>query len=272
VIFQGVYSTKQRRDFRTRPGYKLNTRALLAARQVFTNKRVDYANLLRLLPKERITYLAPGIEPDAFVYDASARQELRGLWQAGQTPVILAAAMFRPDVKTRGLIWMMESLERLRHTGPPFFLVIAGDGSKRTTLEQMAQKHLPDRVRFIGKIDRRQMYRVYSAADVFVFPGIGESLGMVYLEAQSCGLPVVAFDNAGVPEVVCDQSTGFLEPPYDTDAFVRAVARLLSDADLRRQMGATARATVRSRHDLNKNYGALETVLSRIAQASDSRR
>ncbi len=43
------------------------------------------------------------------------------------------------------------------------------------------------------------MYRYYSACDLFVFPGIRESLGLVFLEAQSCGLPVVAFDNAGVP-------------------------------------------------------------------------
>ena len=54
--------------------------------------------------------------------------------------------------------------------------------------------------------------RYYSAGDMFVFPGIRESLGMVYLESQSCGLPVVAFHNGGIPEVVVDGETGFLTP------------------------------------------------------------
>jgi glycosyltransferase involved in cell wall biosynthesis len=266
VIFQGIYSTKRRRDFRTRPGFKLNTRALLAARHVFTNKRVDYTNLMRLLPVEKITYVAPGIVPEAFEYDDRARQTLRRQWGVGEAPVILAAAMFRPDVKSRGLRWMIETCGRLLQENMPFAMVIAGDGKERANLEQLAGRHLPGRVRFIGKIERDKMNRVYSAADVFVFPGIGESLGMVYLEAQSCGLPVVAFDNAGVPEVVCDQVTGFLEPMYAADAFVRAVGRLLTDSDLRRQMGERARAHVRRHHDLNLNYRKLDEVLNRIVR------
>lgn len=267
VIFQGIYSTKQRRDYRTRPGYRLNTRALQAARHVFTNKSVDYTNLKRLLPAERITYVAPGIYPREFQYDPEARTELRNRWQVGADPVIFSAAMFRPDVKTEGLSWMIETCGRLLQGGRHFYLVIAGEGSQRSKLERLAQKHLPDRVRLVGKVDRSDMHRYYSAADVFVFPGIGESLGMVYLEAQSCGLPVVAFDNAGVPEVVRDQVTGFLEPMDARESFICAIDRLLSDGDLRHQMGQAARAYVRSTHDLNKNYRDMEKVLIRIVQS-----
>ena len=64
------------------------------------------------------------------------------------------------------------------------------------------ESSLGDRVLFAGRIDRDRMFELYSGADLFVFPGINESLGMVYLEAQSCGLPVVAYDNGGIPEVV----------------------------------------------------------------------
>lgn len=241
---------------------------MLAARHVFTNKRVDYNNLKRILAEDRITYLAPGIYPEEFRFDPGVRAELRNEWQFGDHPIVFSAAMFRPDVKTEGLVWMIETCGRMLRNGKHFYLVIAGEGSQRSMLEKLAHRHLPGRVKFVGKIERSDMYRYYSAADVFAFPGIGESLGMVYLEAQSCGLPVVAFDNTGVPEVVCDQTTGFLEPMYARKPFMCALDRLISDVDLRRQMGAVAKAFVRKNHDLNKNYHKMEKVLLRVVQTN----
>lgn len=178
--------------------------------------------------------------------------------------MVVTAAMFRPDVKTRGLAWMIRTLGALRERGVDFILAIAGDGSQRQRLERLAQAHLPGRVRFAGRIPRSEMYAFYSAGDVFAFPGINEALGMVYLEAQCCGLPVVAFDNAGTPEVILRDQTGFLVSFQDGPGFVGAVERLLSDADLRREMGRAAARYVRSRHDLNANYGAMERMLEEM--------
>ena len=143
-------------------------------------------------------------------------------------------------------------------------LVIAGDGKERDKLLQLAHEHLPGRVLFLGKIPRKDMYRYYSAADVFVFPGIRESLGMVFLEAQSCGLPVVAFNNAGVPEAVQDGKTGLLVPIYALEPFVDAVKRLMADKNLRRRMGLAAKSYVRANHNLDLNYRELLRVLQKI--------
>jgi glycosyltransferase involved in cell wall biosynthesis len=135
----------------------------------------------------------------------------------------------------------------------------------------MAKEHVADRVLFLGKIAHKDMYRYYSAADVFVFPGIRESLGMVFLEAQSCGLPVVAFNNAGVPEAVQDGKTGLLVPMYALEPFVDAVKRLMVDKNLRRQMGFAAKSYVRQFHDINKNYQKLVRSLDAIAQQREIR-
>ena len=116
------------------------------------------------------------------------------------------------------------------------------------------------------------MFRYYSAADLFVFPGIRESLGLVYLEAQSCGLPVVAFHNAGVPEAVQDGKTGILVPMFAMEPFADAIKRLLSDEDLRKQMGIAAKSYVREFHDLNKNYQALKNALESIVHHQISKR
>ena len=266
VIFQGIYSTKRRRRLKTRPGFYLNKATLLAADHVFTNKRVDLLNLRRLLPEDRVTYVAPGIDPGEFTFDDKTRDELRGQWCQNDEPVIFSAAMFRRDVKTRGLKWVIRTCGELSRRGQRFQLVIAGDGKERKALEKLAAEQAPGRVRFVGKISRPELYRYYSAADLFVFPGIGESLGLVFLEAQACGLPVIAFDNAGVPEAVQDGKTGFLVPVGEMEPFVNAVQRLLGDKGLRRQMGERASAYVRDRHDLKKNYQAIERVLTAIVQ------
>jgi glycosyltransferase involved in cell wall biosynthesis len=264
VIFQGIYSTKRKRDWKTLPGFVLNRAALCTANHVFSNKKVDYLNMKRLLPSQRITYVKPGISPHAFSFDAGARDELKKLWDVGDEPVVLSAAMFRPDVKTQGLSLVIRVCGELFRKGLRFYLVIAGEGRERNRLLQLSKEHLPGRVRFVGKIPRNEMYRFYSAGDIFAFPGIRESLGMVFLEAQSCGIPVVAFANGGIPEVVRDGETGFLVPLYDSDRFAEAIEFLLTKRDIRQKMGQTAQVHVRESHDININYKEMEKVLEDI--------
>ncbi len=265
TIFQGIYSTKRRRQWKTKPGFYLNQKCLSSASHIFANKSVDLHNLRRLIPENRLTYVAPGIIPGDFSFDDGARSQLRQKWGVLEEPVIFSAAMFRPDVKTEGLTWVIRACGELYRQGQNFRLVIAGDGRQRDKLRKMAGEHVPGRTVFLGKVSRADMHRYYSAADLFVFPGIRESLGMVYLEAQACGLPVVAFNNAGVPEAVRDGKTGILVPMYDLDAFVNAIKRLLADDGLRQQMGAVAKSYVREFHDLNKSYLELESALKAIA-------
>ena len=269
VIFQGAYATKYRKNWRTRRGFFLNRRALLAADHVFVNKKVDHKNLLRLLPPEKITYVKPGITPEEFGFDRHHRRDLRNEMGIEEAPVILTAAMFRPGVKTEGLSWVIRACGALLQRGRPFHLVIIGDGNKRRELEELAGRQVPGRVHFVGRVPRPQMQRYYSAGDVFAFPGIGESLGMVYLEAQSCGLPVVAFETAGVPEVVRKDVTGLLVPPSDMPAYIAALDLLLTQADTRRGMGRAAAAYIRNEHDLNRNYVKVEETLLRIAAPSE---
>jgi len=265
VVFQGIYSTKVRRNPRTWPGFILNRRSLRAARHVFTNRRADAHNLLRLLPAERVSYVPPGIYPGQFRFDPRARAEWRRRWGVGDVPVVLTAAMFRPGVKTRGLEWVICACGALSRRGLRLLLVIAGDGRQRPDLERLAARELPGNCRFIGKVPRDALYRVYSAGDLFVFPGFRESLGMVFLEAQSCGLPVVALDNGGIPEVVDHSRTGLLTPLADFERFSAAVGRLLMHGEMRRQMGWAAADHVRRSHDLDVNYGRFEAELRRIA-------
>ena len=261
TIFQGVYATKRKKVFKTLPGFFLNTRALSAAQHVFTNKKKDLINLERILDSKKRTYVAPGIFTHEFSYSAKDRRHFRTKWEVGDDPVVLTAAMFRPDVKTVGLKIVIRACGELIRKGKKLCLVIAGDGKTKHELKSLAEKEVSGRYRFVGKIPRSDMYRVYSAGDIFAFPGIRESLGMVFLEAQSCGIPVVAYSNEGTPEVINHRKTGILVPAFDFKSFVDGIETLLDNEALRRQMGEMGKRYVNKHHDLNANYRIVEDVL-----------
>ena len=265
VIFQGIYSTKRKKKIKTLPGFFLNRAALLRADQVITNKLEDLENLKRIVPNERLAHIPPGIYPEAFGRDEAKGRALRTQWQASGIPVILTAAMFRDDVKSQGLAWLIRCCSRLVAQKVPFVLVIAGSGPMEKKLKALGEQCIPGHYRFVGKISRQEMAGFYSAGDFFAFPGIRESLGMVFLEAQSCSLPVVAFDNGGIPEVVDNGTTGLLVSMFDKAAFARALIRLIQDTNVRTTMGRAGAAYIRQRHDLGRNYLSLETLLKQVA-------
>jgi glycosyltransferase involved in cell wall biosynthesis len=264
VVFQGSFATKRRRRLKTLPGYILNRRALSRADMVFVNRRDDNINMRRLLPPEKVVYVAPGIHPCEFEMNLEKRQEYRRQWKVGDSPVILTAAMFRSDVKTKGLAWVIRACGVLQRSGHDLYLAIAGDGREKAYIHELAKKELGDRVRFAGRLLRSDMHGFYSAGDFFAFPGFDESLGMVYLEAQSCGLPVVAMADGGIPEVVQDGVTGILTPVGDFDAFTNAIRRFLESGSMRDQYGRAASARVRQYHDLKQNYQGIEDHLKKV--------
>ncbi len=124
---------------------------------------------------------------------------------------LLTVAMMRPGAK-------MESYRRLAdalpHIRSPFDLTIVGDGPDRAEVEAL----FPDAT-FTGALDADGVQAQYAAADAFVWPGVDEAYGMVYLEAQANGIPVVAEDHPGPRSVVASP----LVPTNNPAAFAAAI-------------------------------------------------
>jgi len=272
AIFSGAYAPVRGRRLRYRPGFLLNRKALLAAGHVFVKERWDYDDVAGLLGPEGVTYVPPCLFPQDFQRDDQARARLRAEWGLDDdTPLVMSAAVFRPGVKTEGLRQVIMACGRLVRQGAPLQLLIAGDGPERECIHALAQEQLPGRVRFPGLVPREQLPPYYSAADVFAFPGINEAVGMVLLEAQSCGTPAVAWDHAGGKEVIANGRSGLVTPSFDEQAFTEAIGSLVADAGLRRRLGTQAAAYVREVHDLERNYANIEGVLQELADARGHR-
>jgi len=162
---------------------------------------------------------------------------------ANGVPRLLTVAMMRHGDKLTSYRLMAQALQRIADR--PWRLAIAGDGEARSEIEK-AFAPFGKRVTFLGLVEEAAaLARLYAQSDLFVWPAVNEAYGMVLLEAQSRGCPVVAGRFGGVPNVVRDGETGLLTPPGDVQALAAAVATLIDDPTRRRTMGGAAEKFVR---------------------------
>jgi glycosyltransferase involved in cell wall biosynthesis len=267
AIFQASYAVNRGKRLATWPGYRINRRAMLKADHIFCNRLNDLRGCARLqLPPDRYSHVPPGLPQRLLERDETAGAALRREWGARDARVVLTAAMMRAGVKAQGLRWVFRACAALVERGRDVFLAVAGDGPRRAELEPEARNLLGDRVRFLGLVERERLGGFFAAGDLFAFPGLAESVGMVYLEAQQCGLPVVATDDEGAPQVVAHNQTGIITGA-DIDDFTRGVDELVRDPERCRALAANAPGHVAEKHDAARNYGHVVEVLRELAEA-----
>jgi L-malate glycosyltransferase len=119
-------------------------------------------------------------------------------------------------------------------------LLMVGDGPLRQEAENLsAQLGIRDKVLFIGK--SKDTTRLLACSDLFILPSESESFGLSALEAMACGVPVIATDTGGMPEVQIHGETGFLCPIGDVECMANHAVELLSNPELRARFGQNAR-------------------------------
>ena len=140
-------------------------------------------------------------------------------------------------------------------------LLIVGDGPARAVIEKMFAVY-GEQVKILGQLDRVALTDAYQQASVFVWPGVNEAFGLVYLEAQAAGLPVVAQDRSGVREVIASSQS--LVPEDDPQSIARAIDGLLDDASLYQSVAQTGHDFVRNQHLLGDAAHTLSQQLSQV--------
>ena len=145
----------------------------------------------------------------------------------------------------KGLTHLLEAFHEVATRAANVSLVIAGDGVDE--VEYRSAAALLPKVRFTGYVQPAELSEIYAAADVFVFPTLGDTYGHVIQEAMAASLPVISTTAVGDIGDRVNEANGILVPPADSRMLAKAMLRLANDAELRRDMGNEGRSLIRGR-------------------------
>ena len=168
----------------------------------------------------------------------------------------------------KGLTYLLEAMKDIEDDA---VLLLAGSGGMEEELkEKVARAGLEEKVIFLGSPADDELPALYHSSDIFVLPSVArsEAFGIVQLEAQACGKPVVSTDlPTGVPYANLNMQTGLIVPPEDSKALASAINRLLEDELLRKKLGDAGKKRVESEFTLDAMkksvLRAYEEVLAR---------
>ena len=152
-------------------------------------------------------------------------------------------------VPRKGQDVLIEALPLIIEKVPDAHLLLVGKGKYEKKLRSLVAKHhMGDRITFTGRIEYKDLPRYISAGDVFAMPcrsrftGLEvEGLGIVYLEASACGVPVVAGDSGGAPDAVKEGITGFVVNGKNVKEVAAATTEILSQPPLAQSMASAGR-------------------------------
>ncbi len=231
------------------------------------------------VPKSKVRLLYPGVDTQWFS-PAPRSLDVRQQLGWGERKVVLTVGRLQ---KRKGHDMLIRALPAIRQAVPNVLYAIAGAGDELAALEALVQSEgVADHVQFLGEPNDTTLIQCYQQCDLFVLANrqVGrdiEGFGMVLLEAQSCGRPVLAGASGGTAETMQIPDTGLVVPCDTPDQLGREITSLLLDDARRERMGQAARQWVTSRFDWQAlSVQAAEafeiTSISRNALASGSDR
>lgn len=163
----------------------------------------------------------------------------------------------------KGLDTLLKAFSSVSGNNPDARLLLIGDGPERNALSKLAASlKISDRVIFAGRV--QDVYAAISAMDVLVLPSVYEGLGLVLIEAQALGVPVVATDSGGASETFRHNYSGFLVHTGDTRALAKKIELLLNDKKLARAFGRAGSRFVLKKFDIRSVVYELDSVYADV--------
>lgn len=208
----------------------------------FTQRAI--AKAISTAAADAMVKIAPGIDTEHFApIDATALKDQLGL---GDKKVIVSVGRL---VHRKGQDTLIEAMPEIISAVPDAHLLMIGEGPYRAYLENRTKAlDVQSSVTFIGRIQYADLPRYICTGDIFVMPSRSrlaglevEGLGIVYLEASACGLPVIAGNSGGAPDAVLEGKTGLVVDGRSSREVAQAVIELLSDTARCKEMGANGR-------------------------------
>lgn len=216
------------------------------------------------VPPSRIVKIRPGTDPDMFTPGTDAKAMALSLGLDGKR-VLLTVGRIARQQRYKGQDMVIKALPRVIRHVPDIVYVVAGAGDDGNYLEDLAEKiGVADYVKVIGKVDHADLPSLYGCCDAFIMCSreerglrtlMGEGFGIVFLEANASGKPVIGGNSGGIPDAVRDGHTGVLVDPLDPGSIADAVIRLMRDPALACRLGENGRSWVESEMNWNRAAG-----------------
>jgi glycosyltransferase involved in cell wall biosynthesis len=221
------------------------------------------------VPPERIVPIPSGVDTQRYRPEAAARERLRAAFALPDDALVVGVVAQLIERKRHS--WLFASLPALVRDWPRLRVVCFGRGPLESRLRaEIGERGLARHVVLAGF--RADLPALLPGLDLLAHPADREGLGLALLEAGSAGVPVVACDVGGVPDVVVDAGTGVLVARDDAAAMVRALRALLASPDERRRLGAAARRHVERRFDKGRLVAAHHSLYTRVlGERADAR-
>jgi glycosyltransferase involved in cell wall biosynthesis len=236
----------------------IGRRTLRLADRIVVSNRPYADSSVPLQPHlAKVRVVPPGIDGDLF-HPAGSPVALPD----GRAPFVFVGQL-EAETAHKGLGVLLRALA----TVPEASLVVVGKGTAKGQFEDAARTlGIAERVRFAGYVASAELPRLYSEAQALVLPSTtrAEGFGMVLLEAQACGTPVIACRIGGMPAALAEGRTGLLVRPADVEALADAMRRL-QEPSFRAVLAAQARPFVLDGFDWDRSAAILDDVIHEVA-------
>jgi colanic acid/amylovoran biosynthesis glycosyltransferase len=223
----------------------------------------SYRNLISFgADTQRVLYHPGGVDLVRFPYRKQANRR-----EHSNPIVVLTVARL---VHEKGLEYGIHAIRKLLERNPSLSLIyhIVGEGPLEKSLKALVgELSLSEKVFFLGGMVQKEVLQEMSRADIFLLPSVEETLGVVLMEAQAIGLPVVATDVGSVDQVLKNGESGYLVPSRDLDALADKLMYLIEHRDMWPQMGRYGREFIEKNFDIKKlNKRLVEIYQGLLAQ------
>lgn len=245
-------------------GHMQSQHCIQQADRIIAINQADIECLQPLIKHDRvIELLKPFLDEDTILSETQSSRgstdQIKG--DHGDRVNLITVAMMRHGDKKASYKQLSDALRKIDNGS--WRLTIIGDGDALMQVKEFFAD-LKSECLFMGELSHPVIYKHLLISDIFVWPAINEALGLALLEAQACGLPVIAQDYGGVSSIVDDAVSGYVTEANNIDEFVAALESVIKDKHKRACMSVAARQKFDSDHSLKVALSQLEAIFEQL--------
>lgn len=216
---------------------------------------------------EKLAIVPNGVDCKKFRPDIDSTSTRKKLNLDNQKIILFVGALTRWH-SYKGLDVLIRAIAMINQLRKDMVLVVVGEGGLKPVYQRLASDmNLAKNVLFAGNVSDQELPYYYAMADLLVLPSKdrSEGFGLTILEANACGKPVIGSTVGGIPDVIRHESNGLLIPPNSPGDLSKAIARLVEEEGLRREMGRNARRFAEE-HDWSRVAEETERVYREVSR------